>query len=173
MVRVGVLLSLALVACDSGASKPETHQPQQPVPAPVVADAMTVVDAAIAVEVEAPVDAMPLAPPKAAAAQKRDCAKIGKLHIGRTYSNDERREYDELLRKLCVETPWSATIVDCLLHTPKDGNHWDCFDQLPADQHAEFEKQSHESFCKYNDCIPANVRPMPAPSQGSDVDLDL
>jgi hypothetical protein len=165
MGRVAVVVCITLVACDRGAPK---HR--EPPPAATARDAAVAppVDAAIVVvDAEVPVDAMPLAPPKAPAQQKLACSKIAKMHIGRTYDNDERREYDEIIRKLCVQTPWSATVVDCLLRTKPDGSEWDCFDLLPDDQHKEFDKQSKESFCKYNDCIPDDMRPTGRPGRGS------
>ncbi|HUS29843.1 MAG TPA: hypothetical protein VMZ53_15165 [Kofleriaceae bacterium] len=162
MRKLRVAVAVMLVACDRGSAK-------QPPPAPAPRDATAARLDASPVDAhldDAPaVDAMVLAPPKPAALQTRDCTKIAKRHLGRTYSNEERREYDEIIRKRCVETPWSATVVDCLVKARAD-DAFACFDLLPADQKKQFDAESKESFCKYNDCIPHGIEP-----NGAEIDL--
>jgi hypothetical protein len=166
MVRY-VMLCLA-VACDSGATKPATAPPPVPVQTPPPADASAPVDAGAIVDAEV-VDAMQLAPPKAAAAQKRDCAKAA-TKIGSVLGGDKREktETDAATRKACIDGPWSATVIDCAIHAKGDENPYDCTLMLPRDQEKAWHKATKEVFCKYNDCIPDDMTPRPPLQGGSD-----
>jgi hypothetical protein len=169
MCRVVVLVCIALVACDRGKSK---HHEPAPSPRDAVAapaDSPPPVDAGV-LDGDL-VDATVLAPPKAAAAQKRDCLKAAK-RIGTSFGGDarEKRETDAATAKACIEGPWSATIIDCALDAKGDENPYDCPHlMLPDDQSKAWHKATKEVFCKYNDCIPDGLIPSP-PSSGSDFD---
>src|SRR5690349_3645146 len=100
MVRVAVVVCIALVACDRG--KPSHQQPPPAARDATVApsDAPPPIDAGV-VDAEV-VDAIVLAPPKPAAAQKRDCVKAAK-RIGTSFGGDnrEKRETDAATAKAC------------------------------------------------------------------------
>jgi hypothetical protein len=167
-----MVLLLCLVACDrGGAPAKQQERPRDAAPSDT-----SPLDAAPAdAEVVELIDAMPLAPPKPAAAQKRDCTTLSKVLGSKSHSREEERDFNAAVKKLCVETPWSATVVDCVLREAKadDNNTWSCLDMLPADQKQTFDKKSHDIFCEYNDCIPPGFHPdSPAPT-GGPVDEEL
>jgi len=160
MYRVAVVACFAFVACDRG---PPKHREPPPTPrdsAAAPADATAPVDA-IVVDAEI-VDALVLAPPKPEAQQKRDCAKVA-VRVGNLTNekmNVELKKRIEAIRKVCVESPWSATIIDCALNAKGEENPYDCPHlMLPPDQHKAWLKGMKDVFCEYNDCIPDGFRP--------------
>jgi hypothetical protein len=167
MYRV-VVLCLAVCACDRG--PPRHREPPSPRDAPAApADATAPIDA-IVVDAEV-VDALVLAPPKAAAQQKRDCAKVAEL-VGNLLEEKKDVEMAEriaAIRKACIVAPWSATILDCALNAKGDENPYDCPHlMLPPDQSKAWHKAMKDVFCKYNDCIPDGFQPGRPPASSDD-----
>ena len=169
MVRVAVVVCIALVACDRGKPK---HQDPPPPARDAAAPADSPIDAGV-VDADL-VDALVLAPPKPAAAQKRDCDKAAR-RIEESFGGDkdEHREHIAAVRKVCIEGPWSATVIDCAINAKGEENPYDCPHlMLPPDQSKAWHKASKDVFCKYNDCIPDDLTPR-GPRGSDDDGLDL
>jgi hypothetical protein len=169
MRPVVMVIWIALVACDRGAPPRAVPPPNATVPTPRVdaAVVVAVADATEPVATRAPFVATVLAPAKPAAAQKRDCALVAN-RIAASFGGDaaEKIERNSVIRKACIDAPWSATIVDCALHATTEPSPYDCTDQLPDDQRERLRKTMKAVFCKHNDCIPDGL-----PPEGRSLDL--
>jgi hypothetical protein len=174
MRRAGVVVWIALAACDRGA--PPHREAPANATTPVARDAevhdgtppdhphLSRPDAAVDVDA-ATVDAGP--PPKDQAT-KCAAAAVRISKSLRSFSKEELAEDRAAITKVCIAGPWSAKALQCALH---QADAYACTDDLPADQHRAFNAATGAVFCKHSDCIPDGVGPTSAP--GSDViDLD-